>query len=72
MRESASFLSSILSFFFESASRCASASLIIHSMSASVNPPEDLIVTELTFPEALSFAETCIIPDASISNVTSI
>jgi hypothetical protein len=41
-------------------------------MSASVRPPEDLIVTELAFPVDLSLADTCMIPDASMSNVTSI
>jgi hypothetical protein len=37
-----------------------------------VRPPEDLIVTELALPVDLSFADTCMIPEASMSNETSI
>jgi hypothetical protein len=59
-------------FLSSSPSFAYSASLTILSISASDNPPLDLIVIFYAFPVDLSLADTFIIPLASMSNVTSI
>jgi hypothetical protein len=55
-----------------SSSACASASFIIRLISSSVSPELALIVILFSLPVALSFADTCRMPFASMSNVTSI
>ncbi|KAH3669579.1 hypothetical protein OGATHE_002391 [Ogataea polymorpha] len=58
---------SIASFLALSCSLNFSASLTIFSISASDNPEEPATVMELSFPDALSLAETLMIPSASMS-----
>ena len=55
-----------------SSSACASASFTIRWISSSVRPEFALIVILFSLPVALSFADTCRMPLASMSNVTSI
>ena len=55
-----------------SSSACASASFTIDWISASDSPELALIVILFSFCVALSFADTCRMPFASMSNVTSI
>ena len=69
---SALFLISTSSFFFLSSSEYFSASFIILSVSSFESFVLAVIVIFCSFPVPRSFAETFIIPFASISNVTSI
>src|SRR4030065_318574 len=55
-----------------SSSACASASFTMRSISASVSPELDLMVILFSLPLALSLADTCRMPLASMSKVTSI
>src|SRR5688572_24184478 len=57
---------------FLSSAACASASRIICLISSSESPLEALMTIFCSFPVALSFADTCRMPFASMSNVTSI
>jgi len=70
--ESASFLTSTNSLLNLSSFLNFSALFIISLISYSLKPPELYIWIEWSLFVALSFAETCTIPLASISNVTSI
>merc|ERR1719259_769233 len=67
------FLASTLSFIFLSSSAKSSASLIIRSISSGFNLFWSLVIVIFSrLPVALSSADTCRIPLASISKVTSI
>ncbi len=55
-----------------SSSACASASFIIRSMSSLGRPEPPVIVIDCSLPVPRSFAATCTMPLASMSNVTSI
>mgnify|MGYP000654089044 CR=1 FL=1 len=66
------FLVSILSLAALSSSAWALASLTIRSISASERPLEAVIVIFCSLPVPRSFAVTCRMPFASMSNVTSI
>lgn len=72
MVESASFFTSTNSLLNLSSFLNFSALFIISLISYSLKPPELYIWIEWSLFVALSFAETCTIPLASMSNVTSI
>ena len=69
---SAWFLASTNSLNLASSASFASASFFIFSMSSLDKLDEPEIVTVFSFPVPKSLADTCTIPFASISNVTSI
>ncbi len=71
-RESARFFASTCACRRLSSDSCSSASRIIRLMSSSLKPDELVIRMDCSFPVALSFADTCRIPFASMSKLTSI
>lgn len=72
MSPSALFLRSASSFFTRSSALFASASRIIRWISSSESPEEAVIRICCCLPVPRSFADTCTMPFASMSNVTSI